>query len=110
MRFNAVLMRAICTGMSCQRRLTRGLLSEGLFYTILQRSERRCVTHSAKTGDVGLRVVLVAVLQVAGKGNVLDLARPMHLHQSFGDGLEGARLSGACVDHGVDRFFGAIRQ
>ena len=63
----------------------------------------------AKTGDVGLGVMLVAILQVAGKRDVFDLAGAVNVHERFGDGLEGAGFAGAGIDDGLDRFLRTCR-
>ena len=75
---------------------------EGLFDAIFERGEGCGVAGGAEARDVGLREVLVTVLQVAGKRDVLDLAGAVDLHQRFGDGFEGAGLASAGIDYGVD--------
>src|SRR5271170_3824096 len=90
--------------------LLYGLLSEGLFDAVFECRERGSVTGGAEASDIGLGVVLVAVLQVTGKGDVFDLPCAMDLHERCGDGVEGAGFAGARVDYRVNGLPGAVGQ
>src|SRR5271154_5642834 len=76
-----------------------GLFREGFFDTFFQRGEGGGVTGGAEAHDVRLSVMLVAVLEVAGHGDVFNLAGTMDLHEGFGNRLEGAGFASTGVHY-----------
>src|SRR5215469_8523043 len=75
--------------------------SECLFDSGFQFYELRAIAGSAQAGNIRLRKMLIASVQIGGKRNVLNLPKPVHLHQCLRHVVEAAALPCACIDNGL---------